>query len=137
MSFACWEFLSGFLLLQCAGGQQRAMDTTSSMKMTSLAVQSLFSYMEEEDLAAVKAHLDKFRDVDCRSDVSHPVSQQAPCLLRKVREDYRYEVMRGFLRLCNKCSVGERIFTTELQCFKKVYDFPWAGAFKDHYFTYL
>ncbi|XP_037550895.1 kinase D-interacting substrate of 220 kDa B [Nematolebias whitei] len=44
------------------------MDTTTSMKMTSLAVQSLFSYMEEEDLAAVKAHLDKFRDVDCRSD---------------------------------------------------------------------
>lgn len=95
------------------------MDTTTSMKMTSLAVQSLFSYMEEEDLAAVKAHLDKFRDVDCRSDVSHPVSQQAPCWLRKVRKDYT--VIRGFLRLCNKCSVGKRIFTTEFQCFKKKY----------------
>ncbi|KAF0044328.1 hypothetical protein F2P81_003486 [Scophthalmus maximus] len=36
--------------------------------MTSLAVQSLFSYVEEENLAAVKAHLDMFRDVDSRSD---------------------------------------------------------------------
>lgn len=38
--------------------------------MTSPAVQSLFSYVEEENLAAIKAHLDKFRDVDSRSDVS-------------------------------------------------------------------
>nr|XP_046268231.1 kinase D-interacting substrate of 220 kDa B isoform X2 [Scatophagus argus] len=44
------------------------MDTTTSLKMTSLAVQSLFGYVEEENLAAVKAHLDKFRDVDSRSD---------------------------------------------------------------------
>lgn len=46
------------------------MDTTNSLKMTSLAVQSLFSFVEEENLAAIKAHLDKFRDVDSRSDVS-------------------------------------------------------------------
>ncbi|XP_029348924.1 kinase D-interacting substrate of 220 kDa B isoform X2 [Echeneis naucrates] len=44
------------------------MDTTTSLKMTTLAVQSLFSYVEEENLAAIKAHLDKFRDVDSRSD---------------------------------------------------------------------
>nr|XP_020446550.1 kinase D-interacting substrate of 220 kDa isoform X1 [Monopterus albus] len=44
------------------------MDTTTSLKMTSLAVQSLFSYVEEENLAAIKTHLDKFRDVDSRSD---------------------------------------------------------------------
>ncbi|KAM9842583.1 kinase D-interacting substrate of 220 kDa B isoform 2-T2 [Aulostomus maculatus] len=44
------------------------MDTTTSLKMTSLAVQSLFGYVEEENLAAIKAHLDKFRDVDSRSD---------------------------------------------------------------------
>ncbi|KAM4724216.1 kinase D-interacting substrate of 220 kDa B isoform 2-T4 [Anableps anableps] len=44
------------------------MDTTTSLKMTSLVVQSLFSYVEEENLAAVRAHLDKFRDVDCRGD---------------------------------------------------------------------
>uniref|UniRef100_A0A8C3AIA1 Kinase D interacting substrate 220 n=1 Tax=Cyclopterus lumpus TaxID=8103 RepID=A0A8C3AIA1_CYCLU len=36
--------------------------------MTSLAIQSLFSYVEEENLAAIKAHLDKFKDVDSRSD---------------------------------------------------------------------
>uniref|UniRef100_A0A674PI12 Kinase D interacting substrate 220 n=1 Tax=Takifugu rubripes TaxID=31033 RepID=A0A674PI12_TAKRU len=36
--------------------------------MTSLAIQSLFSFVEEDNLAAVKAHLDKFRDVDSRSD---------------------------------------------------------------------
>lgn len=46
------------------------MDTTTSLKMTSLAVQSLFSFVEEENLPAIKAHLDKFRDVDSRSDVS-------------------------------------------------------------------
>lgn len=46
------------------------MDTTTSLKMTSLAVQSLFTFVEEDNLAAVKAHLDKFRDVDSRSDVS-------------------------------------------------------------------
>lgn len=46
------------------------MDTTTSLKMTSLAVQSLFSYVEEENLEAIKAHLDKFKDVDSRSDVS-------------------------------------------------------------------
>ncbi|XP_034381298.1 kinase D-interacting substrate of 220 kDa B isoform X1 [Cyclopterus lumpus] len=44
------------------------MDTTTSLKMTSLAIQSLFSYVEEENLAAIKAHLDKFKDVDSRSD---------------------------------------------------------------------
>ncbi|XP_051241999.1 kinase D-interacting substrate of 220 kDa B isoform X2 [Dicentrarchus labrax] len=44
------------------------MDTTTSLKMTSLAVQSLFSYVEEENMAAIKAHLDKFKDVDSRSD---------------------------------------------------------------------
>uniref|UniRef100_A0A3Q4MLS7 Kinase D-interacting substrate 220a n=1 Tax=Neolamprologus brichardi TaxID=32507 RepID=A0A3Q4MLS7_NEOBR len=36
--------------------------------MTSLAVQSLFSYVDEENLAAIKAHLDMFTDVDSRSD---------------------------------------------------------------------
>ncbi|XP_034015304.1 kinase D-interacting substrate of 220 kDa B isoform X2 [Thalassophryne amazonica] len=36
--------------------------------MTSTTVQSLFSYVEEENLAAVKSHLDKFREVDSRSD---------------------------------------------------------------------
>lgn len=46
------------------------MDTTTSLKMTSLAIQSLFTFVEEDNLAAVKAHLDKFRDVDSRSDVS-------------------------------------------------------------------
>lgn len=44
------------------------MDTTTSLKMTSLAVQSLFGYVEEENLPAIKAHLDKFREVDSRSD---------------------------------------------------------------------
>lgn len=44
------------------------MDTTTSLKMTSLAVQSLFCYVEEENLPAIKAHLDKFREVDSRSD---------------------------------------------------------------------
>lgn len=54
------------------------MDTTTSLKMTSLAVQSLFSYVEEENLAAIKAHLDKFRDVDSRSDVSWSYHNKPP-----------------------------------------------------------
>lgn len=74
------------------------MDTTTSLKMTSLAVQSLFSYVEEENLAAIKAHLDKFKDVDSRSDVSHALISKS-----------EYEVMRGSLRSCNKCFVGKWI----------------------------
>ncbi|XP_061551611.1 kinase D-interacting substrate of 220 kDa B isoform X2 [Phycodurus eques] len=50
------------------GVDHSAMDTITSLKMTSVAVQSLFSYVEEENLAAIKAHLDKFKDVDSRSD---------------------------------------------------------------------
>ncbi|CAB1340430.1 unnamed protein product [Coregonus sp. 'balchen'] len=38
------------------------MDTTTSIKMTTLAIQNLFSYVEEENLAALKAHLDKFKE---------------------------------------------------------------------------
>lgn len=37
--------------------------------MTTLAIQNLFSYVEEENLAALKAHLDRFKEVDGRSDV--------------------------------------------------------------------
>ncbi|KAL0964954.1 hypothetical protein UPYG_G00274860 [Umbra pygmaea] len=44
------------------------MDTTTSIKMTTLAIQNLFSYVEEENLVALKAHLDKFKEVDGRSD---------------------------------------------------------------------
>lgn len=45
------------------------MDTTTSIKMTTLAIQNLFSYVEEENLAALRAHLDRFKEVDGRSDV--------------------------------------------------------------------
>ncbi|XP_076155619.1 kinase D-interacting substrate of 220 kDa B isoform X1 [Alosa pseudoharengus] len=44
------------------------MDTTTSLKTSTLAIQSLFSFVEEENLPAIKAHLDKFREVDSRSD---------------------------------------------------------------------
>uniref|UniRef100_A0A8C9VW76 Kinase D interacting substrate 220 n=1 Tax=Scleropages formosus TaxID=113540 RepID=A0A8C9VW76_SCLFO len=36
--------------------------------MTTLAMQSFFSYVEEENLPAIRAHLDKFKEVDSRSD---------------------------------------------------------------------
>ena len=45
------------------------MDTTTSIKMTTLAIQNLFSYVEEENLSALKVHLDRFKEVDGRSDV--------------------------------------------------------------------
>ncbi|XP_054617851.1 kinase D-interacting substrate of 220 kDa B isoform X3 [Dunckerocampus dactyliophorus] len=44
------------------------MDTTTSIKMTTLAIQNLFSYVEEENLTALRAHLDRFKEVDGRSD---------------------------------------------------------------------
>nr|XP_057927637.1 kinase D-interacting substrate of 220 kDa B isoform X2 [Doryrhamphus excisus] len=44
------------------------MDTTTSIKMTTLAIQNLFSYVEEENLMALRAHLDRFKEVDGRSD---------------------------------------------------------------------
>lgn len=53
-----------------SGAPNTAMDVTTSMKMSSMTTQSLFSYVEEENLSALKAHLDKYRDVDTRSDVS-------------------------------------------------------------------
>lgn len=49
------------------------MDTTTSIKMTTLAIQNLFGYVEEENLAALKAHLDRFKEVDGRSDVRQRV----------------------------------------------------------------
>lgn len=55
-----------------------AMDTTTSIKMTTLAIQNLFSYVEEENLAALKAHLDKFKEVDGRSDVSILILSNRP-----------------------------------------------------------
>ncbi|XP_043118844.1 kinase D-interacting substrate of 220 kDa B isoform X5 [Puntigrus tetrazona] len=51
-----------------SGVHNAAMDVSSSLKMSSLTTQSLFSYVEEENLSAVKAHLDKYREVDTRSE---------------------------------------------------------------------
>ncbi|XP_056284847.1 kinase D-interacting substrate of 220 kDa B-like [Pseudoliparis swirei] len=49
----------------CDGGSSSVtMDTTSSIKMTTLAIQNLFLYVEEENLAALKLHLDRFKEVD-------------------------------------------------------------------------
>ncbi|CAN9507998.1 unnamed protein product [Ophioblennius macclurei] len=44
------------------------MDTTTSIKMTTLAIQNLFSYVEDENLSALRTHLDRFKEVDGRSD---------------------------------------------------------------------
>lgn len=45
--------------------------------MTAVASQSIFSHVEEENLPAVRAYLDKHREVDSRSDVSE---RQTDCL---------------------------------------------------------
>lgn len=55
------------------------MDTTTSIKMTTLAIQNLFGYVEEENLAALKAHLDRFKEVDGRSDVRAAVLLSRAC----------------------------------------------------------
>ncbi|CAM4644457.1 unnamed protein product [Leuciscus chuanchicus] len=51
-----------------SGAPSTAMDVSTSLKMSSLTIQSLFSYVEEENLSAIKAHLDKYREVDTRSE---------------------------------------------------------------------
>ncbi|XP_067273656.1 kinase D-interacting substrate of 220 kDa B isoform X4 [Pseudorasbora parva] len=67
------------------------MDTTTSIKMTTLAIQNLFSYVEEENLAAVKAHLDKFKEVDGRSD-----NGQTPLMLAS--EQGSIEIVQELIR---------------------------------------
>ncbi|XP_051730049.1 kinase D-interacting substrate of 220 kDa B isoform X4 [Ctenopharyngodon idella] len=67
------------------------MDTTTSIKMTTLAIQNLFSYVEEENLAAVKAHLDKFKEVDGRSD-----NGQTPLMLAS--EQGTLEIVQELIR---------------------------------------
>ncbi|XP_023695003.2 kinase D-interacting substrate of 220 kDa isoform X2 [Paramormyrops kingsleyae] len=44
------------------------MDAASSLKMTTTAIQNYFSYVEEENLLAIVTHLEKFKEVDSRSD---------------------------------------------------------------------
>lgn len=55
------------------------MDTTTSIKMTTLAIQNLFGYVEEENLAALRVHLDRFKEVDGRSDVGDGLLLGASC----------------------------------------------------------
>uniref|UniRef100_A0A8C7ZIP4 Kinase D-interacting substrate 220a n=1 Tax=Oryzias sinensis TaxID=183150 RepID=A0A8C7ZIP4_9TELE len=59
--------------------------------MASLAVQSLFNYVEEEDLPAIIAHLEKFRDVDSRSD-----NGQTPLMV--AAELGNLEIVQEFIR---------------------------------------
>ncbi|KAJ8383260.1 hypothetical protein AAFF_G00222730 [Aldrovandia affinis] len=70
---------------------EAAMDTTTSIKMTTLAIQNLFSYVEEENLAAVKAHLEKFKEVDGRSD-----NGQTPLMLAS--EQGSLEIVQELIR---------------------------------------
>ncbi|XP_076129143.1 kinase D-interacting substrate of 220 kDa B isoform X1 [Alosa pseudoharengus] len=67
------------------------MDTTTSIKMTTMAIQNLFSYVEEENLAALKAHLDKFKEVDGRSD-----NGQTPLML--AAEQGSLEIIQELIR---------------------------------------
>ncbi|XP_053093545.1 kinase D-interacting substrate of 220 kDa B isoform X5 [Pangasianodon hypophthalmus] len=67
------------------------MDTTGSLKMTAMASQSIFSHVEEENLPAVRAYLDKHRDVDSRSD-----SGQTPLML--AAEQGSVEIVQELIR---------------------------------------
>ncbi|KAM9435198.1 kinase D-interacting substrate of 220 kDa B isoform 2-T3 [Clarias gariepinus] len=67
------------------------MDTTTSIKMTTIAIQNLFSYVEEENLAALKAHLEKFKEVDGRSD-----NGQTPLML--AAEQGSLEIVQELIR---------------------------------------
>uniref|UniRef100_A0A8C7IYG0 Kinase D-interacting substrate 220b n=1 Tax=Oncorhynchus kisutch TaxID=8019 RepID=A0A8C7IYG0_ONCKI len=59
--------------------------------MTTLAIQNLFSYVEEENLTALKAHLDKFKEVDGRSD-----NGQTPLMLAS--EQGSIEIVQELIR---------------------------------------
>ncbi|XP_060790078.1 kinase D-interacting substrate of 220 kDa B isoform X2 [Neoarius graeffei] len=67
------------------------MDTTSSLKMTVMASQSIFSHVEEENLPALRAYLDKHREVDSRSD-----SGQTPLML--AAEQGSIEIVQELIR---------------------------------------
>ncbi|KAJ3606221.1 hypothetical protein NHX12_025741 [Muraenolepis orangiensis] len=67
------------------------MDTTTSIKMTTLAIQNLFGYVEEENLSAMKSHLDRFKDVDGRSD-----NGQTPLMLAS--EQGSLEIVQELIR---------------------------------------
>uniref|UniRef100_A0A8P4KJH3 Kinase D-interacting substrate 220b n=1 Tax=Dicentrarchus labrax TaxID=13489 RepID=A0A8P4KJH3_DICLA len=59
--------------------------------MTTLAIQNLFSYVEEENLSALKAHLDRFKEVDGRSD-----NGQTPLML--AAEQGSLEIIQELIR---------------------------------------
>uniref|UniRef100_A0A3Q2WVL9 Kinase D-interacting substrate 220b n=1 Tax=Haplochromis burtoni TaxID=8153 RepID=A0A3Q2WVL9_HAPBU len=59
--------------------------------MTTLAIQNLFSYVEEENLSALKAHLDRFKEVDGRSD-----NGQTPLML--AAEQGSLEIVQELIR---------------------------------------
>ncbi|KAK7904331.1 hypothetical protein WMY93_016938 [Mugilogobius chulae] len=88
------------------------MDTTTSLKMTSLAVQSLFAYVEEENLAAIKAHLDKFRDVDSRSD-----NGQTPLMV--AAEQGNLEIVQELIRRGANVNLDDIDSWTSLICAAK------------------
>uniref|UniRef100_A0A665UBY1 Kinase D-interacting substrate of 220 kDa n=1 Tax=Echeneis naucrates TaxID=173247 RepID=A0A665UBY1_ECHNA len=67
------------------------MDTTTSIKMTTLAIQNLFSHVEEENLPALRAHLDRFKEVDGRSD-----NGQTPLML--AAEQGSLEIVQELIR---------------------------------------
>ncbi|XP_068565260.1 kinase D-interacting substrate of 220 kDa B isoform X2 [Cebidichthys violaceus] len=67
------------------------MDTTTSIKMTTLAIQNLFSYVEEENLSALRTHLDRFKEVDGRSD-----NGQTPLML--AAEQGSLEIIQELIR---------------------------------------
>ncbi|XP_070973189.1 kinase D-interacting substrate of 220 kDa B-like isoform X8 [Oncorhynchus clarkii lewisi] len=58
---------------------------------TSLAIQSLFSYVEEDNVPAIKAHLDKFKEVDSRSE-------NGQTLLMMASEQGSLEMVQELLR---------------------------------------
>ncbi|XP_051908753.1 kinase D-interacting substrate of 220 kDa B isoform X2 [Hippocampus zosterae] len=67
------------------------MDTTTSIKMTTLAIQKLFGHVEEENLTALRDHLDRFKEVDGRSD-----NGQTPLML--AAEQGSLEIVQELIR---------------------------------------
>uniref|UniRef100_A0A665UC34 Kinase D-interacting substrate of 220 kDa B-like n=1 Tax=Echeneis naucrates TaxID=173247 RepID=A0A665UC34_ECHNA len=59
--------------------------------MTTLAIQNLFSHVEEENLPALRAHLDRFKEVDGRSD-----NGQTPLML--AAEQGSLEIVQELIR---------------------------------------
>uniref|UniRef100_W5NJH2 Kinase D-interacting substrate 220a n=2 Tax=Lepisosteus oculatus TaxID=7918 RepID=W5NJH2_LEPOC len=88
------------------------MDSTCSLKMTSLATQSLLTYVEEENVVALKALLEKYKEVDERNE-----NGQTPLML--AAEQGNLEIVQELLKKGANVNLDDIDSWTALICASK------------------